>query len=393
MPDSRSRRGVEIGTVRPGVGRWRPGAELALVAILMGGLLCTAALVPGSSASAAGGTCSAGQTLTAAPDTTLDRLFQSYGNAGQGATWTGGDGTQSVAVPGGEELWLFGDSVLGVVTDGLRNFRKSPYIHNSIVVQIGGKLTRTYYTHRTTRPTAYLNPRPARPYVYAFWPGAPVVDESTLQVVGSLQKFNKAGTPTQIGEEFATFRLPDLKRLSLRPMAPSPVNWPDGEPLTTGGFTYLYGSSTKGIEVARVPGTNLSSPWSYYDGSGWTNNAAEVVPIDRAVPVSSFSVSEIGTAYVLIAKTSLSSNEIMGALGCSPVGPFGPLQSVYATPEETQYPASDGVVTYGAHAHPELSAPADSVVVSYDVNPRGPQELKVPDASIYRPRFLYVTVG
>ncbi|HTZ08559.1 MAG TPA: hypothetical protein VMB72_05790, partial [Acidimicrobiales bacterium] len=359
---------------------------MALALGVLGGL-CAVASSAGSPAGATGAGCGTGQTLSATPDTALDNLFQNYGNAGQGTTWTGGDGTESVSAGPGFELWLFNDSVLGLVTDGQRDFKKSGYIHNSVVAEVDGVLTRTFYTHRTTRATAYLNPRPAHPYVYAFWPGASVVNGATLQVLGSLQRFNKAGTPTQIGEELATFRLPDLKRLSLQAMPASSVNWSGGVPLREGGDTYLYGNSSRGIEVARVAGTDLDAPWAYYDGSGWSAQASAAVPIESVQATGYFSISDVGGSYVLIAKTSVGSDEIEGAVGCSPTGPFGPLQNVYATPEESEYPASDGVVTYGAHAHPELAAPADSVVVSYDVNPRGPEELNVPDASIYRPRF------
>ena len=391
MSGSGSGRGGDA--VGSGRSRARLAGRLVVALGLLGGLAGVLSSAPGSAAVAAGAPCDTSAPLAATPDTALDNLFQNYGNAGQGTTWTGGDGTESVAVPGGTELWLFNDSVLGVVTDGTRVFKKTPYIHNSIVVQSGGVLTRTYYTHRTNRPTAYLNPRPAHPFQYAFWPGATVVSGSSLQVLGTLQKFNRAGIPTQIGQAFATFRLPDLKRTSLTTKVATAVDWPDGVPLVEGGYTYLYGNSLRGVEVARVSGTNLAAPWSYYDGSGWTANAARAATIESANPLGYFSISDVGGTYVFVAKVSLTSDEIVAAVGCSPVGPFGPLQNVYATPEEARYPTSDGVEVYGAHAHPELGAPPGSVVVSYDVNPKGPKELDVPDATIYRPRFLYLSVG
>ena len=53
--------------------------------------------------------------------------------------------------------------------------------------------------------------------------------------------------------------------------------------------------------------------------------------------------------------------------------------------------SGDGVVTYGAFAHPELSPSPNTLVVSYDVSPLGPAAGTITDASIYRPRFLDVT--
>ena len=51
------------------------------------------------------------------------------------------------------------------------------------------------------------------------------------------------------------------------------------------------------------------------------------------------------------------------------------------------------MITYGAHAHPELSSNPNTLVVSYDVNPKAAQGINSPDAWIYRPRFIDVHVG
>jgi hypothetical protein len=258
------------------------------------------------------------------------------------------------------------------------------------VIEDHGVLTKTYYTQRTTRPTSYVNPVIRHPYKFAFWPGASVVNGNTLQALGTEVRFRKDGTTSPMRLELATFTLPSLARLGLRPMPSFGVDWPGGI-LTDGGYTYLYGNSAHGIYAARVTGTDLSSPWMYSDGSGWTADFAQAVPVEHMKTLSRFSVSKVGSLYVLIARPAYS-NEIVGAFGCSPVGPFGPPQSIYAPPEPSAYPQSYGVLTYSAHAHPELSNDPNTLVVSYDVNPMGTQGLKIPDASIYRPRFIDVTV-
>ena len=58
-----------------------------------------------------------------------------------------------------------------------------------------------------------------------------------------------------------------------------------------------------------------------------------------------------------------------------------------------RFPPSYGVVTYGARAHPELSTAPNTLVVSYDVNFAATHGLENPDSSVYRPRFIDVTVG
>jgi hypothetical protein len=329
--------------------------------------------------------------ITATPDTSLDNLFQSYGNAGRGATWTGGDGTESVALAG-RELWFFSDSYLGTITNGQWNRLKAHFLHNSFVIERKGVLTRTLHKRRKGVPVAFLNPVPQDPEGQGFWPGSMVVSGSTLQVIGLDMRFSGNGVFTVLGNSIATFALPSLNLLGLRALPASAVDWSGGV-LSDGGYTYLYGSAQNNTYAARVAGTNLMAPWSYYDGSGWTSNAAAAVPTETIGTTSHFSVAKVAGLYMFISKTSWETNEITAAFGCSPVGPFGPPQPLYATPEGAQYPPGDGVVTYGAFAHPELSKSPNTLVVSYDVKAVGPTSGTSTDASIYRPRFLDVTVS
>jgi hypothetical protein len=367
----------------------RPISVLALIT----GLTVTGiVLVPEASAVAAGTACNTSLTVSAQPDAPLDALFQNYGNAGQGFSWTGGDGTGSVALPDGRELWLFDDSLLGTVTNGLRPFAKSPFLHNTLVAEENGQLVKTYYTIRTTRPTAYINPSLRHLYTFAFWPDAAVVNGNTLQVIGNKERFKRDGTFSHIsGTYLATLALPSLRRLSFQQL-PTGLEGIGGL-LSQGGYTYVYGDNSGAIDVARVVGTDLTSPWSYYDGSGWSAAFASSVPIEHITLLSHFSVSPVAGAYLFVARATPFSNQIVGALGCSAVGPFGPSKSIYTTPEPASYPAGYGVVTYGARAHPELSTSPNTLVVSYDVNFAATHGLENPDSSVYRPRFIDVTVG
>ena len=156
-----------------------------------------------------------------------------------------------------------------------------------------------------------------------------------------------------------------------------------------------FGLISGNVYAARVPGTDLTQPWAYYDGGGWAANASGAVPIENnASEGSHLSVTRVagtfGVAYALV--TASSGNKIKSAFGCSPIGPFGAQQAIYTTPEPSTYPAIDDVITYGAHAHPELSSSPNTLVISYDADPIGPRGLATRDASIYRPRFIDVTL-
>lgn len=329
--------------------------------------------------------------VTAVPDSALDNLFQSYGNLGRGSTWTGGDGTESVPLPDGRELWFFGDSFLSKITNGHWTQPGGALLHNTMVVERNGVLTRTLHGGPKDAPVAYVNPDPQDPADYGFWPGSMVVRGNVLQVIGLDVKFTGNGTYSVLGNSIATLALPRLTFLGLQTLPATPTDWSDGV-LRDGGYTYLFGSAQPNTYVARVRGTDLTVPWSYYDGSGWTSDPAAAVPIENIGTVSHFSVSKVGSTYVFIAKSSWLTNEITVSIGCSPMGPFGPAEPIYATPEASAYPASYDVVTYGAFAHPELSTLPNTLVVSYDVGAVDPITGSLMDASLDRPRFLDVTI-
>ncbi len=370
-----------------------PVVRLIALATIVGTttVAITAGAVPADAA-----TC-APQQVTAAADSHLDDLFQAYGNSGTGTTWTGGDGSESVLLPDGRELWLFDDTFLGKVVNGQRNRRKSPYLHNSLVVESQGALTTTLYTQRGRHDSAYVNPRPPRNYKFGLWPGGTVVNGNQLQSMMVEIQF-KPGVFTfkELRDYLVTFALPSLAVVSVYPLVASGIDWSQGV-LSDNGYTYVYGTAGGSAYAARVPGTDLSAPWSYYDGNGgWTSNPAHAGPIAGGVETAHMSVSRVatgsGTTYALVTMPSLADHHVVAAFGCSPTGPFGPEQDVYTTPEPASYPSSYDVITYGAHAHPELDPSPNTLVVSYDVNPVGPQGLSVPDASIYRPRFIDIAL-
>jgi len=336
------------------------------------------------------------------PDTALDNLFQNYGNSGTGSSWTGGDGTDSVALPDGRELWFFDDSLLGTVTNGQRLFHQAAFLHNSLIVESNGALTKTYFTLTPKAPegaTAFLSLRPDLTFKYGFWPAAAVVNGNSVQVIGTERVFARAkyGTERSLsGAYIATLGLPDLAALGFQrlPVKLTRADWVGGV-LTDGGYTYIYLGLTTRIAVARVVGTNLGSPWTFYDGNGWSPHFSKAVAVESIGFENHFSVIPIGSGnYLFIERDAAWSNDIMAAIGCSPAGPFGSSETIYTAPEPSTYPASyGGVGTYDAQVHPELSTSPNTLLASYDVNfVQIPSFEDISDASVYRPRFLQITV-
>jgi hypothetical protein len=217
-----------------------------------------------------------------------------------------------------------------------------------------------------------------------------------VQVLMELVAFKKikhqVGNITYLGDYLGVFSLPNLAFVRLVRLPSSSTEWTDGT-LSDAGFTYIYGTNSGNVYAARVSGTDLTATWTYYNGQTWTTDASQAVSIEHAGRRTHLSVSKVsgsfGTGYAFI--TNFTS--VVAAFGCSPVGPFGSPRVIYTPPEPSTYPHSYGVITYYAHAHPELSPASNKLVISYDVNPAVPGGLGLPDASIYRPRFIDVTLN
>lgn len=108
------------------------------------------------------------------PTTTLNLMFNNYGNGAGCADWSGGDGTHSVRLPSGKIAWLFADTYVGSPALRQGAFWVS-MVRNSIVVQnvssprtiTGGNTRREGDLSRPfgtgTRTPRWTNPARTRP--------------------------------------------------------------------------------------------------------------------------------------------------------------------------------------------------------------------------------------
>ncbi|GAA4214046.1 DUF5005 domain-containing protein [Actinocatenispora rupis] len=349
----------------------------------------------GGSPAAAAGRRPGSLTVTgAAPDRGLTTLFDGYSDSGVG--WTGADSTYSVRLPDGRIVWIFSDTFLGPVhPDGSRP-QDTPFLNNSFVVQQGSRLT-TVHGGTADAPEALLPPDDDGWY----WAGAGMVGAGTLNV--TYHQFHRTGTGIW---DFAWLRSVlarfTLDTLTLIDVTPLPSDVPNLESaswlLSTGGHTYAYRvedlGSDKYLHVARVAGDDLRAPWRFWTGSGWSADQTASTRVQAGVS-NEYSVTRVGSEYLLLTQdtTELLSPHVVAYSAATPTGPFTGRTAVYTTPET----GADGsyhngnVYTYNPHVHPELSS-ARELLVSYNVNSFDNQDL-YGDVSIYRPRFVRVTLG
>jgi hypothetical protein len=189
--------------------------------------------------------------------------------------------------------------------------------------------------------------------------------------------------------------------LKLREVVPMPsashVNWASWLQ-RVGDYTLIYGVEDFGwvkyMHLARVAGDDLTQAWEYWDGSGWVSDELASAQIMYGV-ANEYSVTPFHDGYLLVTQDTLElfSRNIVAYTSCSPTGPFVRIGTLYTTPETGLFGSygNPNVFTYNAHEHPDRRA-GDDLLVTYNVNSFDSNDLYA-DATIYRPRFIRVTLA
>jgi hypothetical protein len=391
-------------------------AVLLAVAVLVIGVRLVQAEHPASQSPFAG-------TAQARPDTAWDDLFQNYGNVS--GAWSGGDGAQALAMPGGGTMWFFSDSYLGQVNpQGIRSQPSTGLAHNTAVYYHNGFLGPTYA--RLPSVFGYVNESdytwvsPPPPYAtsqYELINGDQVIDDGIAYKFYQLAdrglhpggyQYKLAGT---VIESFwvgaGTVRLsPDSGTVvQVEDSAGSdPIIWGVAT-LRAGGYVYIYGvkpynggSAPYPLYLARVPSGGLAAgdTWQYFDGTpgcssssagAWAPGPQSAKALRTGVSAG-FSVTDVDGTYVLLTgdnsgATGDPSDAVAYYAKC-PTG-FSPASLRY---QVYQPKLASGYLAYEYRVVPQYSSGAN-VLVSYSLNTTD-LTLNLTNSSIYRPRFLDV---
>jgi hypothetical protein len=156
------------------------------------------------------------------------------------------------------------------------------------------------------------------------------------------------------------------------------------------GYVYVYGciGNDKNLVAARVKPKDFENlnEWTYWNGTGWSNNKDDMKPITNAVS-NELSVTPMKNGkYILVFQEMGLSDKVGVRIGDSPVGPFSDIITVWTAPEWQK-----GLWTYNAKAHPNLSKPGE-LLISYNTITADFWNDIQKDATIYHPRFIKLKI-
>jgi hypothetical protein len=349
-------------------------------------------------------------TLPASPspateDTAFDTFFQQNGPG-----WTGGDGSYSLLLPDGTDLWMWSDSYIGTVNPTTR-LRSSDLFtaHNSLTIQnqTANTLTTVGYPPKTT---SYFVPTTKNDF---FWQEANLLVEpspGTYQIEIMLTQWSSS--LKFVGESVAIVDWPSYTIESITPVAhtSATIEWGSEIMLADDGYYYIYGiqnppNDNKLPYVARTTSLNyLTEPtqWTFWNATTgkWVTSQTDATPLSGVKAITpGFSVDQMtattGTFYLMTGMNTLKPayplwNQVTTYYSCNPQGPWTNETVVYTTPEAGAPGCKEGnLVTYNPRAHAEFTD-SSGILISYNVNALESGDLVC--ANDYIPRFIRTAI-
>ncbi len=347
-------------------------------------------------------------TLPANPSAgTIDSTFDGYATQ-NGPGWTGADGTYSLPLPDGTNLWMWSDSYIGTVNPTTRLRSSNLFTaHNSLTVlnQATGSWTTVGYPPKTT---SYFAPKSKSDW---FWVGSGYLVQTGTTYQIKVMLIEWTGAFKMVGHSVATLSWPSLAVSSITPVTglDTTKSW-GTKILHSGSFYYIYGlqdpgTNTKTPYIARtnsIANLTNASKWQFWNATkkqwlaGETNATAMsgVAAVTPEYSVDTMSYNG-GTFYLLAGMDPLNPvfplwNAVTTWYSCSPQGPWTNKTVVYNAPEAGANGCKTStLVTYNAKAHTEFTN-ADGILMSYNVNANNGADLVCADD--YKPRFVRVQI-
>ncbi|HIJ66202.1 MAG TPA: DUF4185 domain-containing protein [Candidatus Hydrogenedentes bacterium] len=351
-----------------------------------------------------------------------NNLFKRYDG------WTGGDGIYAIPLSGWEApgkadstktVFVFSDSFVGEVDPETMARRNYSMVNNALAVLAGGRaapenIRFLWGRARDGGPAAAFVPTTrGTPRECWYWLQDGVCLNGAIYILPMVIEPNPAGgegfqfkmvglallkipvnaegpQPAQHSQQDAPLYDVNDERTLYFGAAMMPNTLEAGAPQPD-GYVYVYGryeTDEAKLCVARVKPEDFEDfdQWRFWNGQAWSSDIGNTAPLGRGGPELSVSPvigGPLDGKYLMVSMHL--ERDLYIRIGESPIGPFGPRIDIYHTREPD---AGQGIYTYNAKAHPNLS-PTGAWLVSYNVNTTR-RATTTNNADIYRPRFLKV---
>jgi Domain of unknown function (DUF5005) len=331
-----------------------------------------------------------------------DREFTEFFRRTNG--WTSGDGAFSVPLSDGRVLWLFGDSHIDDLDPKTETTPCLFQVRNAGLIQDtnGLRSAQTLIGSGPGSRTWFKNSTNSHEW---FWPVCGFQEDKSVYIyLAALESTGKGGMwgfKARSHDYFAKAKFPELTPFTYVPLANfNGIGFGQGF-VKAGEFIYAYGQKQKGVAsdvfVARFKSTAPERDWEFWDGTRWSENVTNAVPIAHGTSTS-VHICKIDEQF-LLTTTAFSvacdqGKEIFMATSKNPIGPFSPLKSVYRLDDlyEGHYP-----FFYLAVAHPEFINDKNELLVTYSINGYEPCVKACIEgraiADHYRPKAIRVPLG
>jgi hypothetical protein len=319
--------------------------------------------------------------------------------------WTGGDGAYSTALGSDRFLWLFGDTLVGVVKDG--RHVNNHLINNSIAIQTGkepqtASMDFAYQISSEGRPEPFVKPEDG---IGFFWPYHAIRTPDGLYLfllqverTDNSQAFDFRPVSTWLGHVGNPEEPPHRWIIFQRK-----IPWGNEQRqfgsfvLTKGEYCYIYGTvaerlpgpESRHLILARAPIGRLGdfSAWRFFAEGEW------VAEVDRAGRICENVASELSVSfqpvlnrYVLVYAENGISENIVIRISSTLHGPWSSPGRVYRCPEAQRDPR---IYCYAAKGHPEIAFAPEELIITYLAS-SSDLKLILSDSNLYRPRFLRI---
>ncbi|PWU08606.1 MAG: hypothetical protein C5B50_29185 [Verrucomicrobia bacterium] len=320
--------------------------------------------------------------------------------------WLGSDDGESIVLSRQKTLWLFGDTFIGPLSNGVR-VAGAPMIHSTVGIQEREKLPPDcmtfYWKEKNGKPESFFPHQPSTPGDY-YWVTKGVMLKGELFLFAWCISGTAEGLLGWKEAGSALIRVPN-------PLDP-PEHWVQkayslnlGEGITFHSalvveppYLYLYGiAKPRQTALARVRINDLlkgklTEAYEYWvKGSKsphWGKEAKDCVP--QFQPVNSECSVHYEPAWRLYTcfTYDVMSPEIYLTTAKSVTGPWSEPVPIYQVPEHGRF--SFPVMTYAVRQHPELSTHTGEVILTYATNiPNSESQLFTAEGKdVYVHRFL-----